>query len=85
MNFTPGGALGFFGFETKLSQALSDVQTQLDAALDSAFTNYVNEVTDEINGYQGWVFPGASSFVFKDVAFSSGQDLVSQLTYANPD
>jgi hypothetical protein len=41
-------------------------------------------VTDEINGYQGWVFPGASSFVFKNVAFSSGQDLVVQVTYADP-
>ena len=83
-NFTPGGILGLFGLEDDLQTGMNQVITNLSSYLDSAFAAYVNEVTDEINGYQGWVFPGASSFLFKNVSFSVGQDLITELTYADP-
>ena len=83
-DFSPGGILGIVGAENSVRDGLTDVSTNLATVLDSAFSNYVTDVTNEINGYQGWVFPGASSFVFKNVSFSDSQDLISQLTYADP-
>jgi hypothetical protein len=83
-NFTPKGLMSLGGAEDGLRNGLTQVEQSLAGALDSAFTGYVDGVTQEINGYQGWVFPGANSFVCKNVAFSSGLDLITQLTYANP-
>jgi len=37
-----------------------------------------------LNGSSTWVFPGGETLVFKDVAFSSHQDFVSHVTYAEP-
>lgn len=83
-DFSPGGILGLFGLESKLKDGLQALELSLAAMLDSGFTEYVDRVTDEINGYQGWIFPGVDAFVFKNVAFSEGQDLTTQVTYANP-
>lgn len=80
----PGGIMGKFGLEKELLGYLQDVTGELDSFLDQAFDEYADGIADVINGYQGWVFPAASSFVFKDVAFSNAQDLISELTYADP-
>lgn len=83
-DYDPGGILGKFGFENDLKKGVTSVAQNLAAVIDSAFTSYVQQMTAVINGYQGWVFPGNDAFTFKNVAFSSGQDLIAQLTYANP-
>jgi hypothetical protein len=67
-----------------LTSGLRAAQAHLAAHMDTVFSNYVAKLTDEINGYHGWVFPGNDAFVFKNVAFSVGQDLVAQLTYLQP-
>ena len=41
-------------------------------------------MTDTINGYKGWVFAGNDAFTFKNLSFSTGLDLIAQLTYVNP-
>ena len=83
-NFTPGGILGVFGFESDIQSGLTTLQSDLATSLDAAFTSYAQQVANAITGYHGWVFPAADSFVLSNVAFSSGQDLVTQLVYANP-
>ncbi|WP_395702164.1 hypothetical protein [Aquabacterium sp.] len=83
-DYDPQGILGKFGFENNLKQGVTSVQQNLAAVIDSAFTGYVQQMTATINGYQGWVFPGNDAFTFKNVAFSTGQDLIAQLTYVNP-
>jgi hypothetical protein len=83
-DFHGKGIIGTFGFENDLRKGLTSVQANLANRLDDNFASYESEVTDEINSQKGWVFPGSSTFVFKDVAFSAHQDLVTHLTYAAP-
>lgn len=83
-NYDPQGILGKFGFENELKNGTTSVAQNLASVIDSSFTGYVQRMTDVINGYQGWVFPGNDAFTFKKVAFSAGQDLIVQLTYVNP-
>jgi hypothetical protein len=82
--FNPKGILGGLGLENDVKNGLTSVANNLAGVIDSAFTNYVQQVTAVINGYGAWVFPGNDAFTFKNVAFSSGQDLITQLTYVNP-
>lgn len=67
-----------------LTSGLTAAQAHLATYMDSVFSNYVDKLTSEINGYHGWVFPGNDAFVFKNLSFSVGQDLVAQLTYVQP-
>ena len=67
-----------------LTSGLSAAENHLARYMDTVFSNYVTQLTAEINGYQGWVFPGNDAFVFKNLSFSAGQDLVAQLTYVQP-
>ncbi|ALV04513.1 hypothetical protein [Roseateles depolymerans] len=83
-NFDPKGILGKFGFEDAVRNGVTSVENNLASVIDSTFTNYVQQLTAVINGYRAWVFPGNDAFTFKNVAFSSGQDLIAQLTYVNP-
>ncbi len=81
-NFHPGGILGVFGFENDLKRGIQNVENNLASRLDDNFASYQTQVTNEINGQKGWVFPGSKSFLFKNLLFSSSQDLVAHLTYA---
>ncbi len=81
-NFHGKGILGTFGAENDLKDGLTAVERNLANRLDRNFASYQSEVADEINSQKGWVFPGSETFVFKNVMFSSSQDLVAQLTYA---
>jgi hypothetical protein len=83
-DYDPKGILGKLGFEDDLKDGVTSVEQNLASTMDSAFTTYVDEVTSVINGYQGWVFPGNDAFTFKNLSFSVGQDLIAELTYANP-
>ena len=69
-----GGGIAGPEIESDLESGIQAVENNLASYLDSGFNQYVTEVADEINGYQGWVFPGADAFVFKTVAFSDSQD-----------
>lgn len=65
-------------------EGLTAAENYLAQHIDTVFLNYVDQLTTEINGYQGWVFPGNDAFVFKNLSFSAGLDLVAQLTYVQP-
>jgi hypothetical protein len=84
-DFNPGGILGKFGFENDIRDGLGDVEKQLASALDADLAAYASDAENEINGYHRWVFPGASSFLMKSPQFASSLDLVTEVTYANPD
>lgn len=84
-DYSPKGILGGLGLENDLKNGLTSVEQNLASSIDSAFTNYVNQVTAEINGYQGWGFPGNDAFTFKNLSFSAGQDLIARLTYGRSD
>ncbi len=64
--------------------AMTSFESLLGSSLDSTMTAFANDLAGIINGYQGWVFPGNDAFTFKDVGFSSGLDLITELTYVNP-
>jgi len=83
-DFSTGGILGLIGADSEVKKGLTSVQQNLGNYLDSAFTGYVGQMTDTINGYKAWVFAGNDAFTFKKVSFSQGLDLIAQLTYVNP-
>jgi hypothetical protein len=83
-DFSPKGILGGLGLENDVKNGVTSVQQNLGSYIDSAFTGYVNNMTDTINGYRAWVFAGNDAFTFKKVSFSQGLDLIAQLTYVNP-
>ncbi|MFL6211757.1 MAG: hypothetical protein ACJ74W_23120 [Pyrinomonadaceae bacterium] len=47
-------------------------------------TGHDQSILNIINGSSAWVFPGAQTFVYKDVYFSDHQDLVTHITYVDP-
>ena len=59
-------------------------RTELLPTSISAFTGYVDELTATINEYSAWVFAGNDTFTFKNVGFSQGLHLITQLTYGSP-
>lgn len=63
---------------------MTDFEALLGAQLDAAMTSFASDLAAMMNGYQGWVFPGNDAFTLKNVGFSTGLDLIAQLTYANP-
>jgi hypothetical protein len=67
-----------------LTSGITWARQHLDDYIGAAFSGYVDNLTAAINGTQGWVFPGNDAFVFKNLSFSAGQDLVAQLTYVQP-
>jgi hypothetical protein len=81
-NFHVGGFVGLFKTEDHILDGLHNVENNLADLVDDNFASYGGRIADEINSHRGWVFPGARSFLFKDVWFSSHQDLVAHLTYA---
>lgn len=83
-NFDPQGILGGLGYENAVKGGLTSVEQNLASYIDSAFTGYVANMTNTINGYRAWVFAGNEAFTFKNISFSQGLDLVAQLTYVNP-
>jgi hypothetical protein len=55
------------------------------ASMSSNLVNYASDVAAFLNSTGNmWVFPGATTFLFKDGSFSSNQDLVTHLTYSLP-
>lgn len=83
-NYDPQGLLGKLGLEKDLKEAVTSVRDHVETAVDAMLGNYGRLISEEINGYGGWVFPGNDAFTFKKVGFSAGQDLIVQLTYADP-
>jgi hypothetical protein len=83
-NWTARGLSGALGYEQDLQAKLTSFDQLLAGSLDSAITGYATDMKNTINGYRAWVFAGNDAFVFKDVSFSQGLDLIAQLTYVNP-
>ncbi|MFD0861680.1 hypothetical protein ACFQ1M_05645 [Sungkyunkwania multivorans] len=52
--------------------------------IETFLSNYNNQILAMLNGSHVWVFPGGKTFVFKNVQFSNNQDLVADVTYAEP-
>jgi len=47
-------------------------------------SGFDKQILSMLNGSGMWVFPGGDTFVFKNAQFSNFQDLVSDVTYADP-
>jgi hypothetical protein len=69
---------GFMNLLTGINDVISNVKTWADQFVATGFTDLPLSVA------QNFVFPGGQTFVFKDVTFSSNQDLVAHITYADP-
>jgi|GEM_PF-3979359 len=64
---------------------LLDLQRKFgDHYFDSFIQNF-DGIEKGLNGAAAMVFPGGNSFVFKDVQFSEGLDLVAHIVHADPD
>lgn len=55
----------------------------------SNMTSYMQSIPGHIETYLNstggkWIFPGGQTLVFKDAAFSTYQDFVAHVTYADP-
>ena len=72
------GTNGFLNFFTNLNDIINDVENWTRNFVSTRFTDI------PVSAVQTFVFPGGKTFVFKDVAFSDNQDLVSHITYAQP-
>lgn len=46
---------------------------------------YSNKMDSCLNDSLCWVFPGAASFLYKNVEFSNGEDLIVDVTYTTPE
>ncbi|MEO6920270.1 MAG: hypothetical protein ABI171_14815 [Collimonas sp.] len=66
------------------SDMIRDIKTQMTTALTSSISNIEGQVDALLNGSGGWIYPGGKTFFFKDIAFSNFQDLVSRVTYVDP-
>lgn len=53
--------------------------------MESFLTSFGSRIRQRLNGHNMWVFPGGNTFSFKDVRFSEHGDLVSHVTYVDPE
>ena len=63
---------------TNINDVIDDFDGQVKDFLNARITDL------PASDIQNFVFPGASVFAYKDVAFSDHQDLVTAITYATP-
>jgi hypothetical protein len=63
---------------------IETARTNLNASLIDATTGLATQVQQLLNGTAGWIYPGGQTFLFHDVAFSTEQDLVVRVVYADP-
>ncbi|WP_440135506.1 hypothetical protein [Chitinophaga sancti] len=64
---------------------LLDLQKKFKAGYYDSLINNLDGIEKGLNGAAAMIFPGGNSFVFKDVQFSEGLDLVAHIVHADPD
>jgi hypothetical protein len=64
------------------SDVIHRMRDEVETALRSAMKTFDDAILRLLTS-QGWVFPGAKSFVFKNVSFSAAQDLIVRVTYVS--
>lgn len=71
-------ANGFLDFFTGINDLINSVKKWIDEFIPS------NIESIDVNAVTNCVFPGGNTFAFKDANFSEYQDLVANITYADP-
>ena len=64
---------------------VKDVQTKLKEYTRNHLSTFETDIMDMLNSSHTWVFPGGKTFIFKDIYFSDKTDLVTHVTYVDPD
>lgn len=77
-NSSPPSTNGFFNFFNGLNDVSNDISTWLQ---NYAGTNIKDIPASQLRNF---IFPGGKVFTYTDASFSANQDLVSNITYADP-
>ncbi|MBC7631376.1 hypothetical protein [Aeromicrobium sp.] len=67
-----------------MADQIDAIRATLTAALTASATGLAGQVSTLLNGSSGWIYPGGKTFLFHDVVFSTEQDLVVRVVYADP-
>ncbi len=70
------------GFMQSYTNDLGDLREQIQGSIEGTIAKDLKKVLNTANHF---VFPGAKTFSFMNPAFSDSGDLVSNITYLNPD
>lgn len=67
-------------------QQLSNIDyRKIGTVLRNAFKDYTNDLDTFLKkSFNGWIFPGTTTFTFADIQFSENLDLVAAITYKSP-
>lgn len=63
---------------------VNSLQSYLKGYLESLVNDESAKIANMLNGSNTWVFPGSKTFTFQDAEFSSYQDLIAHVLYADP-
>jgi len=85
-DFDPGGIIGTFTNDLdEVGKGFERIEKWLGEEIDFTLGSYLSEVNRLLNSTEGWVFPGADSFLFKQPEFARSMDLVADVTYSSPE
>jgi hypothetical protein len=85
-NFDPGGILGKLTSELdEVGKGFETIEKWLGESIDFQLGGYLDEVNRLLDSAEGWVFPGADSFLFQQPKFARSMDLVADVTYSSPE
>jgi hypothetical protein len=63
---------------------ITNVANQVSALAQNKMSGYGKGLSDLVNGSYCWVFPGGTTFTYKQLGFSKYQDLLARVTYVDP-
>lgn len=78
---------GNFIFDTFSKESINTIYRFIKAKarpIETFLMNHEQTILRMLNGSGVWIFPGGKTFAFKDVCFSESLDLVSNITYVDP-
>ncbi len=68
-----------------VNDVINSMKKYIKGKVDKYTANYSSQMSKALSNSLCWVFPGGTSFTYKDAKFSKKQDLIVDITYAKPD
>lgn len=67
-----------------VADTVEDLSGKLKTAIENSTSGFAGQIAAMLNSAGAWVYPGGKTFSFKQVAFSTNQDLIVHVTYVDP-